>query len=199
MKKIILLLLLAAGLINAYAQTGDPTIVTSIKENTTERQIKKLLILSAGPMSSRKIAQDVKYALDKELKNEAFSSSLMYLGDVSHVTDENIRIASRMYPHDAILVIAPEFVADSTKDYVHRTLAYNIFLRDYGRPAKKKGTKEFTNQLSIFSLLDDTNLTEPYWAAQIAISTNLGSDKYFNHLVKMLKETWYSQMISLGS
>jgi len=150
-------------------------------------------------MSSRKIAQDLKYALDKEFKNKEFSSSLSYLGDISYFTDENIRIASRVYPHDAILVITPEFVADSTRDYVRRTLAHNLLIRNYALPAKKKRTKEFSTQLTTFSLLDDGNPAVLFWSEQIEISTNLGSDKYFVHLARTLRDTWHSQMISMGN
>ncbi|WP_147323556.1 hypothetical protein [Chitinophaga silvatica] len=199
MKRIILLLLLATGFINAYTQTDNPNTTSSTKENTTGRKIKKLLILTAGPMSSRKIAQDLKYALDKEFKNKEFMSSLSYLGDIDYLTEENIQIASKMYPHDAILLISPELVADSTRDYVHRTLAHNLLIRDYSRPVKKKRTKEFSTQASFFSLLDDANPTVPFWSTYLVISTNLASNKYFDDLVKTLIYSWNAEKISIGS
>ncbi|WP_146616132.1 hypothetical protein [Chitinophaga dinghuensis] len=199
MKSIILSLLLATGILHTYAQTDAHVASTNLTENTTGRNIRKLLIISTGPMSSRKIAQDLKYAFDKEFKNHDLTTSLVHLGDISYFTDENIQIASKMYPHDAILVINPQLVSDSTRDYVHRTLAHNLFLRNRGLPVRQKRTKEFSTQTSIFSLLDDANITVPFWSAQMEVATNLASDKYFDHLVKTLKDTWLSQMISLGS
>ncbi|MFB6455819.1 hypothetical protein ACE38W_11150 [Chitinophaga sp. Hz27] len=198
MKRVVLSLLLAMGLLTAYAQNNNPSVESSANAPSIERKIKKLLILSAGPMSSRKIAQDVKYALDKEFKGMEFSSSFIHMGDLSYCTDENIQIASKMYPHDAILVIRPELVTDSTKDYVRRSLAYNLLLRDYSRPLKKKRTEEYSTQLSSFFLYDGATPPAPFWSAQLEVNTNLRSESYYDHLVRTLKDTWEAEKIRIG-
>ncbi|MBC9931501.1 hypothetical protein [Chitinophaga qingshengii] len=162
-----------------------------------------MLIISAGPMSTRKIGQDMKYALDKEFRNTSFQTSVVHLGTLEYCTDENIAKASGLFPHDVILVVAPKEVNDkSVRKNLNTPLSRAAASLLFSGPAHvpdRHIRQEFTDQLETFYLLDKTNLQEPFWIGQSNISTNLGSDKYFTFLLNNLLRIWKDEGISMGS
>ncbi|NML36345.1 hypothetical protein HHL17_03955 [Chitinophaga sp. G-6-1-13] len=200
MKRLLLILWLLVPVIPTVAQ-GHDFVLNEIRQNSTTRKIGSLLIISAGPMSTRKIGQDMKYALDKEFRNKSFQTSVVHLGTLENCTDENIAKASAMFPHDAVLVVVPKEVEDkSVTENPNKPLPRVISLVLLG-PAlapNRYSRKEFTNQLETFYLLDKSNLQEPFWIGQSNVSTNLGSNKYFDFLVNHLLHIWKDEGISVG-
>lgn len=200
MKRLLLLLWLLVPVIPTLAQ-GHDFVLNEIRENATARKIGSLLIITAGPMSTRKIGQDMKYALDKQFRNKSFETSVVHLGTIEYCTDENIAKASAMYPHDAVLIVAPKEVEDkSVIKSLNKPLptAALVMLLGPARAPDRHIRKEFTNQLETFYLLDKSNLQEPFWIGQSNVSTNLGSNKYFDYLIKNLLRIWKDEGVVVG-
>ncbi|WP_212001165.1 hypothetical protein [Chitinophaga sp. HK235] len=200
MKRLLLILWLLVPVIPTVAQ-GHDFVLNEIRQNSTTRKMGSLLIISAGPMSTRKIGQDMKYALDKEFRNKSFQTSVVHLGTLEYCTDENIAKASAMFPHDAVLVVAPKEVEDqSVTKNPNKPLprAASLILLGPVLAPNRYSRKEFTNQLETFYLLDKSNLQEPFWIGQSNVSTNLGSGKYFDFLVNNLLRIWKDEGISIG-
>ncbi|QJB34601.1 hypothetical protein HF329_26195 [Chitinophaga oryzae] len=200
MKRLLLLLWLLVPVISAMGQ-GHDFVLNEIRENTTARKIGSLLIISAGPMSTRKIGQDMKYALDKQFRNKSFQTSIVHLGTLEYCTDENIAKASAMFPHDVVLVVVPKEVEDHavTKNpNKPLTRAASLVLLGPLLAPNRYSRKEFANQLETFYLLDKSNLQEPFWIGQSNVSTNLDSNKYFDYLIKNLLRIWKDEGISVG-
>ncbi|MBV7528531.1 hypothetical protein [Chitinophaga sp. sic0106] len=191
MKNIILALLLVAGMLPAYAQVIN---TNSDTDSSTVTYISKLLILSTGTLSSRKIAQDLQYALDKKYKHAGFSSTFVHLGKFQNGEPISIQAAAKTHPHDAILLITPNLVRDCTIVYVRNNMAIGG-----NRNTENLYPNEYSHQQSTFHLMYDADPNRPIRQFPLDISTNLASKKYFNKLADTLVKKLNSHLIVLGN
>jgi hypothetical protein len=169
------------------------------KENTTPRQFKQLLIVSAGAMSNRKTAQDLKYALDKQFKKLGVTTAYEHLGSAELCIPENIRIAAKKHPHDAVFVITPlgaanfireiEYWGNGYDEKSRRTTSSETVIRGF----------EATHQTSILGLFDDTDFANPYWAADADLFTELAAERIYDKVAKGLIENWKKANIIAGT
>jgi|GEM_PF-6587087 len=197
---------LTMSLCTAFAQRSNIEELATITtlENTVPRQLHHLLIISSGPMSSRKIALDIKYALDKQLKGGKFASTIVHLGGMEDCTTENIQKALNMHPHDAALLITPQLDTLPNKtyspkplpDYLSVALLVVTGVKDPYRP---KAKREYAQQMMILNLLEGTNAQSPFWSGQTLKMTDLGSGRYYQRLVETMLNTLKEQHIFLGS
>ncbi|NIG52591.1 hypothetical protein [Chitinophaga sp. Cy-1792] len=205
MKYLILSVLLAAGVTAAQAQIKRNSCSwESWTNNTVPRQITKLLIISSGHMSGRKVVQDLKYALDQKLGKKQASTVFIYMGETWNVTPDTIRHIARLYPHDAILLVTPQGTTDRTSSFSPTTSWYSRkkYVPNVAGPfAQETGTAtkyENIDMISTLDLLDDDNIDQPYWSAHMKLHTVLSSRRLYVKMANQLLSDWKKQQINIG-
>lgn len=58
---------------------------------------------------------------------------------------------------------------------------------------------DITRQASTFSLFDGADYKNPYWTANVDLSTNLAAEKIYDKLAAGLLKTWKMEGIVAGS
>ncbi|MET6999476.1 hypothetical protein [Chitinophaga defluvii] len=169
------------------------------KANTANHQFKQLLIVSAGSMANRKVAQDLKYALDKSFRKIGVTTAYEHLGNAEFCTPENVKIAAGKYPHDAVFVITPLSVANAVMIPVYNHASTDFRTNELQSVQTTGRAIDVSYQTSTFSLFDDADYANPYWTANVDLSINLAAEKVYDKLAAGLLKTWKTEGIVAGS
>ncbi|MFB6455820.1 hypothetical protein ACE38W_11160 [Chitinophaga sp. Hz27] len=171
MKNLLLLLACCCAMATAVAQKQiNHFEYQETVKNDSSHHISRLLVVATGNMFTRKVADDLRYALDKQCSKRKVEISFQYL---NHYED-----AGTIFPmkpteaalHDAVLLIRPD---DSTSTAL--------------------------KQVTGFMLFKSNNVKTPIWTAKLAIKADLSSSSYFNYLALKLIQIWKANKIFLGS
>jgi len=193
------LVVLMATVLFSCAPRKDTYKYHVTKPNTANHQFKQLLIVSAGAMANRKVAQDLKYALDKSFRKMGVTTTYEHLGNAEFCTPENVKIAEGKHPHDAVFVITPLSVANAMMTPVYNHTGTDA-RTNASIPVQTTGPAiDVSRQTSTFSLFDGTDYANPYWTANVDLSVNLAAEKIYDKLAAGLLKTWKTEGIVAGS
>lgn len=143
------------------------------------RPWKTLLLLSSGPMSSRKYIQDLQYEMKKRLEKKGMTCSVEYVGPESDNLQEKINTAVKTHHPDLYMVVTPTSIQNVTTD------GFNGDEFKSGRPLI-----DWTQQIFEINLYDNITGQLILWKARLETRTDLAAEKIFKRLSATLLDRW---------
>ncbi|RBL93479.1 hypothetical protein [Chitinophaga flava] len=139
------------------------------------RPRKTLLLLSSGPMSSRKYIQDLQYEMKKRLEKKGLACSLEYIGLESDNLQEKINTAVKTHHPDLYMVVTP-------------TSIQNVIAQDNSNSSRMM--VDWTQQTFDINLYDNTSGQLNLWEARLESRADLSGEKIFRRLSAALLDRW---------